>query len=346
MPSDVALLRALRRAGKDPVRVADLAGQLGLTLTALHQRLRALRIAGFEFDTRSDLGLRLLAGPRDRLVADDLRARLPEECTVGREIVVLAETDSTNDVAARAGAGGAAEGWTVFVETQRAGRGRQGRRWSSERGLGLWFSILLRPRVPPERWSGLALLAALAVVEAAEAEAGVAAQIKWPNDVLVQGRKVSGILIEAHSAATRAEGSAYAIVGIGINVAHRDADFPEALRERAGSLAQAADRPVERAALAAAVLGRLETLYQLWLTDPAAIAHACSSRCHLRGQRVRAADDPQLEGVVEGFDAQGRLLLRRCPEMTEILTVASGEIVLLPQPVATSAAGESKTGSR
>lgn len=344
MPSDVALLRTLRRAGDRAVCVADLARELGLTPAALNARLRALRIAGFEIDACPEAGLRLLTGPRDRLVADDLRARLPEDCTVGREIVVLAETNSTNDAVARAGAGGAAEGLVIFAERQHAGRGRQGRHWSSEPGLGLWFSVLLRPRAPSECWSGLALLAALAVAEAAATVTGANAQIKWPNDVLVRGRKIAGILIETHLAATTTKVGrrGHAVMGIGINVSHRVTDFPEEIRDRATSVAQVAGAPVDRPALAVAVLHRLEALYESWQREPDSIVAACDARCSLHGRRVRSAADPQLGGRVTGFDARGRLRLRHC-ETGEVLTIGSGEIVLMGNGDDTVAQNQTKT---
>ncbi len=329
MPDDVALLRALRGlAASEAISTSELAEKTGLTPAELRTRVAALRNAGVPIEEvpGPDGGIRLAAGgPGDPLIADDLRARLPTDAGIGREIVVLAETGSTNDVVARASLGETQEGLVVFAECQRAGRGRQGRQWSSGRGLGLWFSILLQPAVAQSRWSGLALWAALGVAEAIEAETGLAPQIKWPNDILIAGRKVAGILIETHAAGADRR-VACAVVGIGLNVSHQEADFPAELRDRAGSLAQAAGgRALDRPALAAALLGRLDALYRVWQTQPAAIVEACARRCHLRGRCVQAVDDPRLQGVVEGFDPEGRLLIRRPGEAT-LAVVTSGEL--------------------
>lgn len=198
-----------------------------------------------------------------RLDPDILRAALPPHVRVGREIVIFEETDSTNDLARRAGDDGIAEGLVIFAETQRAGRGTQGRRWMSPPYRGLWFSVLLRPvTVPVERWPELTFCAALAVAEAAELSTGRAARIKWPNDVLVEGRKVAGILLECHHRSA----PGFVVLGIGINVLQREEDFDPEIRGRAGSLAmmRGGVAPVERHRVAAAVLARLEHQYARW----------------------------------------------------------------------------------
>ena len=259
------------------------------------------------------------------LHADAIHARLPADRLLGREIVVLDETGSTNDEIARAANAAAPEGLVVFAERQRAGRGRQGRRWESRAGVGLWFSLLLRPPGQMSGWAGLSLWAALGVAEAAETATGVGAEIKWPNDVLVAGRKVAGILIETH--AGKAQDGAFAVVGIGINVGHRPDDFSSELRDRAGSLAQFSQRPVNRLALASTVLMRLDANYRLWQSAPTEIVAACSRRCSLRGRRVRSLLPGGPEGVATGFDAAGQLLLR--DDAGQLHTLASGELQTL-----------------
>lgn len=254
------------------------------------------------------------------LRADDLAARLPAARVIGREVQVFAETGSTNDVVAHAGRLGAGEGLVVFAESQRAGRGRQGRAWASAPGLGLWFSVLLRP--PPAEtfplWPQLAFWAALAVAESIEAETGLRAAIKWPNDVLLAGRKVAGILIETHGDCV--------VAGIGLNVHHCSEDFPAELRQRAGSLALLADRPPDRARLAAGLLTRLDALYAGWPANRCAINAACGERSHLRGRRVRTlGGDAGRIGTVTGFDEDGRLLLVTEPA-GEPLAVSAGEV--------------------
>ena len=261
---DACLLRAWR-AAKDQVFPADPA------------RVDALRRAGYVIEGPLSLGecYHLAAAPV-HLVADDLCATLPVGVVVGREIVVFEETDSTNDLAAQAGRDGVAEGIVFFAESQRAGRGRLGRRWVSPPCQNLLFSVLLRPAtVPVERWPELTFCAALAVTETAERFTGQTARVKWPNDVLVSGRKVAGVLLEAHHA--REPG--FVVVGIGLNVLGRTEDFPTELRERAGSLAMWG--PVDglcRREVAAFALERLHDHYARWPGNFASIQAECASR--------------------------------------------------------------------
>ena len=220
---------------------------------------------------------------------DAIRAALPPDAVVGRQILIFEETDSTNDLARRAGDDGLPEGLAIFAESQRAGRGTSGRRWLSPPRQNLLFSVLLRPpvAVAPSRWPELTFCAALAVAEAAEQETGQVARIKWPNDVLLDGRKVSGILLESH----QRQAPGFVVVGIGLNVLQRAEDFAPELRETAGSLAMAAPPAapaMDRHRTAAAVLSRLGTLYASWPDGFAEIMAACERRgCLPPGEEAR-----------------------------------------------------------
>lgn len=213
----------------------------------------------------------------ERLIPAELGAGLAPGAVIGREIKVFAETDSTNDLARQAGDAGSAEGLVMFAEVQRAGRGRLGRVWQSPPALGLLFSVLLRPAAAPvERWPELTFCAALAVAEAAEGETGRAAAIKWPNDVLLQGRKVAGILLESH----QRQAPGYVVLGIGLNVLQGEGDFAPELRGRASSLRLQAlpGRAVSRLAAAHAILARLEQHYRAWPGNIGAVRAACARR--------------------------------------------------------------------
>ena len=274
---DSRLLRALRAVPPDAgSSAAALAARLGLDEPALATRVDALRAAGYRIDAAAGR-CRLLAAPA-QLIADDLCAALPAHTAgVGRQIVVFAETDSTNDLAARAGHDGLPGGLVIFAEAQRAGRGRLGRRWTAPLHRALLFSVLLRPdSVPPARWPELTFCAALAVAETAELLTGRPALIKWPNDVLIEGRKIAGILLERHEG----QPAGFVVAGIGLNVLQREEDFPPELRGRAGSLAMFAPpgRVLERREAAAAVLIRLEAIVTRWPEGFADIAAACARR--------------------------------------------------------------------
>jgi BirA family biotin operon repressor/biotin-[acetyl-CoA-carboxylase] ligase len=185
----------------------------------------------------------------DRLIASDLSAAL------GQEIVVVEETESTNDVTWKAFERGAREGFAVFAERQTKGRGQYGRRWESAPYLGLWFSVLLRPAMKLDESPKLTSMLAEAVAAVIAKETGCAPVIKPPNDIYLAGRKVAGVLVEGRTT----DGHYVAVAGIGINVNQTIDDFPPELRETAGSLAMATSKPISRASLAVALLRGIGT---------------------------------------------------------------------------------------
>jgi BirA family biotin operon repressor/biotin-[acetyl-CoA-carboxylase] ligase len=191
------------------------------------------------------------------LDADRLREALGD-CTIGREIVVLSETSSTNDALLQMTTAETSEGLVVFAEHQTAGRGQRGNRWESAPHKGLWFSFLLRPRIDIDKSVRLTAWAAKTVAQTIHEQFSVVAQVKPPNDVQIHGRKVAGVLVEMRA---QKKAPHIAIAGIGINVNHAAEDFPAELRTRATSLALALDRPVDRERFAAALLRALDRTY-------------------------------------------------------------------------------------
>jgi BirA family biotin operon repressor/biotin-[acetyl-CoA-carboxylase] ligase len=189
----------------------------------------------------------------DRLIATELRAGLAG-CRMGSELVVVDETESTNDLAWEALARGAGEGFAVFAERQRKGRGQYGRRWESAPYQGLWLSVLLKPALTLAESPSLTAKLAEIVANAIAAETGCVPVIKPPNDVYLSGRKVAGVLVEGRTAS---DGSYVAVAGIGINVNQTIDDFPEELRVSAGSLAMVTGKRISRTRLAIALLKRL-----------------------------------------------------------------------------------------
>jgi BirA family biotin operon repressor/biotin-[acetyl-CoA-carboxylase] ligase len=194
----------------------------------------------------------------DRLVADELRATLGE-CPMGNQLVVVEVVRSTNDIAWEAADRGTPEGFVVFAERQTAGRGRYGRRWETTPYLGLWFSVLLRPRITLDESTGLTSLLAGVVAATIIEETGCAASIKAPNDIYVAGRKIAGVLVEGRTAS---DGSYVAIAGLGVNVNQTLEDFPMELHKTAGSLRMATGRQIQRGPLAVALLRKLEADYR------------------------------------------------------------------------------------
>ncbi|CAN5695991.1 hypothetical protein BH20VER1_BH20VER1_25870 [soil metagenome] len=191
--------------------------------------------------------------PADALDADAIRTALAGQL-IGREIVVLEETTSTNDVIAQMAAE-QREGLVVIAEEQSAGRGQYGRRWESAPGNGLWLSVLLRPQLAVADSAKLTDLLARTIA----AQIGPGASIKPPNDVYLSGRKVAGVLVEMK---VEPNGRYGAIAGMGINVNHTVEDFPPELQETATSLALHCGQPVDRTMFAIALLRRLEANYR------------------------------------------------------------------------------------
>ncbi len=194
----------------------------------------------------------------DRFVADEMRAALGS-AVIAREIIVLDQTGSTNDAILQIATANSNEGLVLFAEHQTAGRGQRGNRWESAMAKGLWFSILLRPRIEINRSPLLTAWAAETISEAIENEFPLKTTIKSPNDVQIDGRKVAGVLVEMRA---REKAPHSAIVGIGINVNQALEDFPKELQSRAISLAIALGRQVDRQNFAIALLRNLDRSYQ------------------------------------------------------------------------------------
>lgn len=187
--------------------------------------------------------------------SDPLWQQLAAGSFAGRPARLLAATGSTNQDALELGRLGTAAGTLIVAETQTAGRGRLGRQWLSPPGAGLYFSLILHPRLMPADFPKITLAAGLAVCQAVEAETGLAPAIKWPNDLLLGGRKFCGILTEGEGLAGPRP---IVVLGIGINVSTPAAVFPEDIREKATSLLACSGRRYQRGPLLAAVLDRLE----------------------------------------------------------------------------------------
>src|ERR1700744_4980705 len=266
MTTDAKILTALR-ANPDGVSGAQLAEQLAISRAAIWSRIEELRQAGYEIEAGPHFGYRLVNSP-DALHADDLLAHLAGDPTgpgtpaspkiIGRDIRVFKETTSTNDVVEKLARDGVKEGVVVFAESQTRGRGRLGRKWVSPANKGLWFSILLRPVLRPQEMTQLTVASATALRRAIIAETGLRPEIKWPNDLLINGKKVAGILTELSAESDRVK---HIILGIGVDVNLGAAEFPQELRKIATSLKIEAGKAISRADLAVEILRELDVDY-------------------------------------------------------------------------------------
>lgn len=288
-----------------------LARELGVTRAAVWKKIEALREEGFEIESAGRAGYRLLSCP-DSLLPAVVRYGLAT-AWAGREIEYHETLPSTNRLARQRAAEGAPEGFLVLAETQTEGRGRRGRGWITPPGEAVAMSLLLRPRAHPSKVAALSLLTALAAAEAIEEATGLPARIKWPNDIVIRGKKVSGILLEMDADEERVRS---VVCGVGIN-AHQRA-FPEELRETASSLDLLSGETVSRAALVRAFLRRMEADRPLCGTDGFWAAYR--ARSATLGQEVRVvAPEGSFTGRARAVTQSGALLVETEGGTREVL---------------------------
>ena len=308
MSADAAILSALRGAGPGGIAASDLAARAGIAPDILRDRIGVLSRNGFRIECDPVKAFRLLHSP-DRLMADHVVACMGERDVVGSTVRVLGETSSTNEVAFRWARAGAREGTTVLTEHQSHGRGRMGRSWQASRGSSLLLSVLLHPPGPPARQTRLTILAAAALTRAIEGLVGEAPSVKWPNDILVEGRKMAGILTEV---CADSDGSCRAVVGIGLNVNQSEADFPPELHATATSLRLWTGREWNRNEVAARLLVEMDSLYRMMRRGEFfRVLAQWRERCATLGESVTLRlGHGTLHGVAEALEEDGSLLLR------------------------------------
>ncbi|NLC71932.1 MAG: biotin--[acetyl-CoA-carboxylase] ligase [Desulfuromonadaceae bacterium] len=247
-----------------------------------------------------------------------------ESRRIGCSVVYLESTDSTNLQARRLAEQGAPEGTVVIADEQSGGRGRMGRNWVSPPGVNLYLSVVLRPRLAPQQAPQITLLSSLAVAEAVECCCGLIAGVKWPNDVLLGGKKVAGLLGEI---AATMSGVDFIILGIGLNVNMRIDQLPERPLYPASSVAIEKGETVPRVPLAKRLLRLLDLHYGIFLEegfDP--IRRRWQERCAMLGRRVEIdGGGGLLSGEAFGIDGEGALLLRLQGGRVE--RVLSGDIL-------------------
>lgn len=250
------ILRELK-AGESYISGQELCQKFGVSRTAVWKHIKALKEEGYVIDSVSNKGYKLVRCP-DVLTAEDIKSSL-STTWLGRTVKVMKTVDSTNLEAKRLAEAGASHGTLVTAEEQTSGKGRRGRSWISVPGQGVWMSFVLRPDIELENSSMLTLVAALAVEKGIKDAAGIDGRIKWPNDVLVNGKKVCGILTELSAQMDELN---YIVVGIGINA--NIAQFPEEVRDKATSLLAETGETVDRTRLLCQVLKHFEHDYELF----------------------------------------------------------------------------------
>ena len=317
----VQVLAFLAEAGDEAVPGEALEGKLGLSPKELWHHLETLRSKGYRIDA-APRGFRLSAVP-DRLTALEPRPLLNTH-DLGQVVHHFEEIGSTNDRARELAEEGCGHGEVVIAEVQTGGRGRRRRVWASPGGRNAYFSVVLRPDLKPARAPELTLLASVALCDALR-QAGVSAAIKWPNDLLADGRKVAGILTELEVRRGKVQ---WVVVGIGVNVNATEADFPEELRQTATSVRLSRGSMAPRALFVAACLTSLEQWLD-WHAEEgfAPVRQAWRERSDTLGREVRVlTESGELLGIAEDVDEGGALLLRSAGQLTRIV---SGDVVTL-----------------
>ncbi|MBL0059718.1 MAG: biotin--[acetyl-CoA-carboxylase] ligase [Elusimicrobia bacterium] len=309
-------LLARLRAADGPLSGSALADSLGVTRAAVHKRIEKLRVSGHRISGTHRVGYRW-SGSTGRLDASVLQGPL------ARDVIHRRVLASTQDTAKAGAVRGAAEGTLVIADRQTAGRGRMGRRWSSPAG-GLWFSLVLRPAVRPDRVPPLPLVAALSWVEVLRAR-GVPAGVKWPNDVWADGKKIAGFLTEMSAETDRVQ---WVVLGAGVNVNNRPpSSLPGGLPVPAGAVAQWTG-PVVLEELLGDWLSRFSRSYSRFVRAGFSPFRPAFERWSvLQGERVFfEGPSGRCEGRVIGIDREGRLRLTSARGET---TCGAGEVSLI-----------------
>lgn len=257
---------------------------LGLSRAAVWKAVDALRRDGYRISSVPRRGYRLEESP-DLLSQGELRSALGG-CAIGGELVCLDCVDSTNNYAKKLADEGAPHGTVILTEQQTGGRGRQGKSFASPAGKGLYLSVLLRPDCPPMEVINLTAWTAVAVCDAIEEAVGLRPGIKWTNDIILQGKKLCGILTEMGLEAESGQ-LQYVVVGVGINVSQNGEDFAGELAPIAISLEQALGRPVRRAELAAAVIRALDRMVRDFPREKDSYLERYRAGCLTTGHQVR-----------------------------------------------------------
>lgn len=295
---------------------------LGISRTAVWKHIHKLRENGYQIESHSRVGYRLVQAP-DKLYRDELTGLL-DTAIIGCNIVYRETVDSTNDLAKELAQKGAGDGTLVIAEEQTAGKGRMGRQWFSPAGKGLWFSVILKPEMSPADAPKLTLVSAVAVAKTLRS-IGIPAGIKWPNDILIHGRKLAGILTEMNAELDRVN---YLIVGIGINVSLGTGIIPSELSDIATSLEEHSEGSCSRIQILASLLNNLDSLYRDFseggftqiLTQWKEMSVTLNRRV-----RIHAIGNVD-EGIAFDIDEEGALLLMR--EDGTLKRVLSGEVSL------------------
>jgi len=307
MMIDEQILKLLRSRPSGFLSGEEISRRLGITRTGVWKRIRNLRESGYIIEASTRSGYRLVQSP-DLLLSQEIQPILKTKW-MGKKIHYYAEIDSTNSAAYQLALKGAREGEIVIAESQAKGRGRLGRQWASPAFSNLYLSVILRPELLPHKASLITFMAAVAAADAIENYSGLTPVIKWPNDLLLKGRKVAGLLNEIHSETDRIH---FIILGMGINLNMDRDSCPLEVRARATSLKEETGQAISRKEFVCVLLKQLEQWYERFLEEGGGpVLKAWRDRARIKGKEVKVTSfGDVLSGRAIDVDSDGALILR------------------------------------
>lgn len=315
------ILKLLKESSNEFISGQYISDRFGVTRAAIWKYINQIKEEGYDIESVSKKGYRLISSP-DIITYEEIEPYLNTEF-IGRNIFHFDSIESTNSKAKQLADSGEAEGSIVISEEQTRGRGRLGRSWTSPKYKGIWMSIILRPDLDPIDAVKLTQTAAASVVKAIN-ELKIKAYVKWPNDIVVNHKKVCGILTEMNAELTKIN---YVVVGIGINVNIEECQIPEDIKNVATSLSIELKASVNRQELVAIVLNNFEKLYTKFVNDNdiKASIDVCKENSALLGKEILIITrGKSIEAKALDIDADGRLLVEYSDGKQENLI--SGEV--------------------
>lgn len=301
-----------------------LSKKIRITRSAVWKHIEGLRRQGYIIVSTPSKGYRLVEAP-DRLISSEIKKGIKTK-VIGKEILIFDEVDSTNDIAMEMGGKGRVEGLVVVAESQSHGRGRLGRTWISPKGVNIYISMLLRPEFPPLYATTLTMMASVATAMAISKTTGIEAYIKWPNDILINQKKVSGILTEMKAEEERIN---YVVIGIGINVNMRKDDLPRNLRMPATSLMECLGEKVDRSILICSLLKSLDSNYEdIKTRGITSVIRKWRKLCSTLNKRVKVTlPGGVITGVAEDITPEGGLVVSIGEGLTRV--IYAGDVIYL-----------------
>lgn len=316
------IIKILKEYSGQPVSGEKLSQQLKVSRTAIWKQINNLRQEGYTIESIPSKGYILQSTP-DLLSTAEIQSRLNTK-VLGQKIIHFDSIDSTNNIAKDYALNEWEEGLLITAEEQTSGRGRRGRPWASPKGTGIWMSLLLRPNILPSEAPKFTLLAAVAVAKSIYQETGLLAQIKWPNDIILDKKKVCGILTEMNA---ELDNINYIIIGIGLNTNQKKEDFPTDIRQQAISLAEVKGERVSRQNLVRRILENLEMYYLNFIQekDFTSILQEWRELSCTIGRQVKATfNGEEVIGTAVDITDEGALLVQK--EDGDIIKISYGDV--------------------